>query len=53
MVGTLLGIEVVGTLLGIEMAAFADADGLMRSKRHIRAPSVSRMPCMINLPAEL
>ena len=39
-------------MVGVEVEMFA-AGGFMRSKRHILGPSVSRIACMINLPAEL
>lgn len=40
------------TLGGVEVDALA-ACGLMRSRRHILGPSVSRGARMINMPAEL
>ena len=41
-----------GTLVGVEVEAFA-AFGLIRSRRHILGPSVSRVAWMISMPAEL
>jgi len=42
----------VGTLVGVKVEAFGTF-GLIRWKRHILAPPVSRAALIINMPAEL